>query len=208
MDDYRIRNAAKNKLYKTYKSMKSRCNNPNVPEYHRYGGRGIRVCDIWENDYDAFREWAIENGYDESLSIDRIDNDGNYEPSNCRWVDMLTQQRNKSNNRYIEIDGVKKTTSEWCELYNINLHTFYGRIREGWSDEDALKTPSKGKRNLDFEYNGVTKSIPQWAKEYGIGKTTLKYRLFAGWSIEDALNTPIDPSRQPLCKRKQKKEAY
>lgn len=171
--------------------MKSRCYTPTSSNFIHYGGRGIRMCDEWLSNYDAFCEWSLRNGYNNSLSIDRIDNDGNYEPDNCRWVTRVVQQRNTSRNIFLTMDGETKTYSEWCEQYGINLHTFYGRLREGWDEETALKTPSKGKRNLDFEYNGVTKSIPQWAKEYGMGATTLKYRLFAGWPIEKALTTPV-----------------
>lgn len=171
--------------------MKSRCYIPTSSNFIHYGGRGIRMCDEWLSNYDAFCEWSLRNGYNNSLSIDRIDNDGNYEPDNCRWVTRVVQQRNTSRNIFLTMNGETKTYSEWCEQYGINLHTFYGRLREGWNEETALKTPSKGKRNLDFEYNGVTKSIPQWAKEYGMGATTLKYRLFAGWPIEKALTTPV-----------------
>ena len=199
--DYYKRDSTVNRLYRIYKSMKQRCYNPRTPNYQIYGGRGIRICNEWLNDYDVFCEWALAHGYDDSLSIDRIDNNGDYEPSNCRWADDYTQRRNQSRNRYITINGEKKTTSEWCDIYGINMHTFYGRIREGWDEMTALVTPSKGKRNLNFEYNGVKKSIPQWAEEYGMGATTLKYRLFAGWSIEDALTIPVDPKHRRKDKR-------
>jgi len=172
--------------------MKTRCNNQNAQNFSVYGGKGIRVCDEWLNDYDAFCRWALSNGYNDSLSIDRIDNNGNYSPENCRWANRITQQRNTSRNKLININGTIKTASEWCECYGINLHTFYGRLREGWNEIDALSLKSKGKRNLDFEYHGVTKSIPQWAKEYGMRPTTLKYRLLAGWDIDKALNEPVD----------------
>ena len=194
MDGYYKRNQS-NRLYRIYKAMKTRCYNPNAPEYNIYGGKGIAICDQWLEDYDAFCEWSLANGYNDSLSIDRIDNNGNYCPENCRWATAFQQMRNTSRNRFYQIGDEVKTISEWCDIYQINLHTFYGRIREGWTVEDALSIPSKGKRNLDFEYHGITKSIPQWAKEYGMGATTLKYRLFAGWPIEKALNTPVARKR-------------
>lgn len=89
----------KTRLHTVWSGMKARCNNKNHDSYHNYGGRGIRVCEEWINDFNAFYEWAIQNGYDENAkqgecTIDRIDNDGNYEPFNCRWVDMKTQAKN------------------------------------------------------------------------------------------------------------------
>ena len=89
-------------VYDRYRSMLDRCNNPNHPSYRNYGGRGIKVCDEWM-DFDNFYKWAMENGYDESAkhgkcTLDRIDVNGDYEPSNCRFVSMKTQQRNKRNN--------------------------------------------------------------------------------------------------------------
>lgn len=83
------------KLYHVWGTMKYRCNNPNDKHFHRYGGRGIKVCDEW-NDFIPFYKWATNHGYKEGLTIDRINNDGNYEPSNCRWVTIQEQQRNKT----------------------------------------------------------------------------------------------------------------
>lgn len=87
------------RLYRIWKNMKRRCNNPNRSNYNRYGGRGIKVCQEWQEDFQAFYDWAMANGYQEDLEIDRIDNDGNYEPSNCRWV---THKENCNNRRTIK----------------------------------------------------------------------------------------------------------
>lgn len=92
-------NATDSRLYRIYYAMRTRCYNPNKKEYSRYGGRGIQVCEEWLNDFTAFQSWALENGYSDSLSIDRINNDGNYEPSNCRWATAKMQANNRSYRR-------------------------------------------------------------------------------------------------------------
>ena len=92
------------RLYNIYADMKQRCLNPNSAPYKDYGGRGISICEEWVNDYSAFRGWALANGYSPRLSIDRINNDGNYEPANCRWADAMTQAHNKRPSRVANRD--------------------------------------------------------------------------------------------------------
>jgi len=128
------------KLYYTWQSMKSRCNNPKNPRYSRYGARGIIVCDEWK-EYIMFKNWAINNGYADNLSIDRINNDGNYEPINCRWVTMKQQGRNKGNNHIVEINGIKKSVVEWAEIYKINSSIANSRLWLGWTPEEAFTIP-------------------------------------------------------------------
>jgi len=106
------------RIYKIYADMKSRCNNPNRKNYKDYGGRGIKICSEWSK-FENFYKWAMENGYSDDLTIDRLDVNGDYEPSNCRWVTYTTQERNKRNNIYITINGETKTLMEWCEIYNV-----------------------------------------------------------------------------------------
>lgn len=108
------------KLYRTWKNIKNRCNNPNCAKYKYYGDKGISVCKTWLDDFMNFYKWSIDNGYKEGLTIDRIDFNGNYEPSNCRLVDWKTQQRNKSNNIYIEFNGKKVCLKEYAELKGIS----------------------------------------------------------------------------------------
>ena len=131
----------KTRLYKTWNSMRQRCFNPKSQSYVHYGKRGITICDEW-NDFLAFKNWAIENGYRADLSIDRIDVNGNYEPSNCRWVDAKTQANNKTDSRYLELHGKKQTMAQWADELNISISTLYRRIVVlHWDNEKALTTP-------------------------------------------------------------------
>ena len=107
--------------------MRNRCNNQNDGSYKSYGGRGISVCDEWSN-YLSFKEWALTNGYEETLSIDRINNNGNYDPSNCKWSTVKEQNRNKRKNHLIEYNGEIKTLVEWSEQLGIAYHTLKNRI--------------------------------------------------------------------------------
>lgn len=142
-------------LYSVWRGLRQRCNNPKHASYHNYGGRGITVCEEWDKSFQAFYDWSYANGYstenqkDEKLklTIDRIDNNGNYEPSNCRWVDRKTQTRNMRTTRFITFNGQNKSVSEWCEIYGIKLQTFNTRIRNGWSIEEALTKPLGSKKS-------------------------------------------------------------
>lgn len=109
--------------------MKDRCYNKNNSRYARYGGRGIKVCEEWLHDFMAFYNWAINNGYDESLTIDRIDNDGDYCPENCRWATQREQSRNRSSNVAITIGNSTRTLLEWCEIFGLSYSTVSMRYR-------------------------------------------------------------------------------
>lgn len=134
------------RLYNIYRSMKSRCyikkNNKN---YHSYGGRGIKICDEWLNDFESFYNWSYANGYNDDLTIDRIDNNGNYEPNNCRWITEAEQHNNTSRNINITYNGETKTLKQWSESVGINYHTLKKRYKMGWSIEDMLTKPVKRK---------------------------------------------------------------
>lgn len=128
-------------LHNVWVAMRRRCANKKNADYHRYGGRGISVCAEWQDDYIAFRDWAISNGYSSSLTIDRIDVNGDYSPENCRWVTMKDQCNNRSNNAIICSNGISHTISEWAEIVNLPYTTLYMRFRNGWDAERALYTP-------------------------------------------------------------------
>jgi hypothetical protein len=134
---------SKTKLHKIWYGMKNRCFNPNNHIYDKYGGRGITVCEEWK-EFEPFRDWALANGYAEGLTIDRIDVNGNYEPSNCRWATMKEQQNNRRNNRYLTYNGETHTMAEWAEIKGLSEQTLAKRLnKHGWSVERALTTPTQ-----------------------------------------------------------------
>ena len=130
------------KLYKTYSKIKDRCFNKNCKHYDNYGGRGITMCEEWRNNYQLFYNWAIANGYKEGLSIDRINNNGNYEPSNCRFATSTVQNNNKRSNFYITYNGKTQTAKQWADELGIKYTTLKSRlVILKWSVEKALTTP-------------------------------------------------------------------
>lgn len=128
------------RLYSIWSHMKERCYNKNHSAYARYGGRGIVVCQEW-HDYTNFKKWALLNGYTESLTLDRINNDGNYEPSNCKWATQKEQANNRRSNRILEIGNSKHNIQEWCAITGIPRQIADGRLRRGWSAEKTFHTP-------------------------------------------------------------------
>lgn len=129
------------KLYAVYCTMKARCSNPNSDKYKYYGARGISLCKEWLDDFKSFYDWSIANGYKEGMSIDRIDSDGNYEPSNCRWVCITTQANNKRNNITVTHNGESHTIAEWANITGISYTALYQRIVvRKWPVEKALVT--------------------------------------------------------------------
>jgi len=140
--------AKKEKLYDVWKSMRQRCCNKRNKNYQNYGGRGISVCDEWK-DYIVFRSWALGNGYRDGLSIDRVDVNGNYEPSNCRWASDLVQANNTRRNIAISINGISKTASEWEREKGLCGGTISKRIkRYGMSPEAAVLKPVQRLRKV------------------------------------------------------------
>lgn len=127
-------------LYAVWNGMKSRCYNPNSTFYNYYGGRGICICDDWKNSYVKFRDWALENGYDSGLSIDRINVDGNYCPENCRWIDCVAQANNRRSNRIFTFNGETHNLKEWSNILGINYKKLHRRISSGWNFERAILT--------------------------------------------------------------------
>lgn len=137
------------RLHGIWLDMKRRCRNNKRPCYGRYGGRGITICDEW-NEFIPFKNWALLNGYADNLTIDRIDNDGDYEPDNCRWVTMEIQANNNSKNRILEYEGETHTMAEWAKILNISYSTIRCRVKRNWPMERIVSTPQR--RRIDGHY--------------------------------------------------------
>lgn len=134
-------------LYGVWRAMINRCNNPRNKSYCNYGKRGIKVCQEWNGDYLKFRAWAIENGYQKGLSIDRIDVNGNYEPSNCRWTSTDVQSINKRSTDYITYKGETRSLIEWARILGIKYKTLRGRLyAQKMTVDDAFTMPVMNRR--------------------------------------------------------------
>lgn len=125
------------RLYDIWRGMRCRCKTKTSTSYKNYGARGITITKEWDS-FINFKKWALDNGYNDTLTLDRINVYGNYEPNNCRWVTYKKQNINKRNNRYIEYQGQVKTLSEWAEEYNIKIGTLWARLNRGIDIERAL----------------------------------------------------------------------
>lgn len=180
------------RLYRIWRGMKRRCYTDSATGYKQYGGRGIGVCAEWQ-DFASFRQWSIENGYSDELTIDRIDNDGNYEPDNCRWVTQKEQANNRSNNSLLTAFGECKTLSEWSEDPRCKVQYIALKMRKmnGWTSEAAIATPPDVRERF-VEAFGEINNLSEWSKDprCSVGYYTLKSRIRNGWTPEAAISTP------------------
>ena len=129
---------AQKRLRRIWIGMKQRCLNPSIPEYKYYGLRGIAITNEWLDDFETFYRWAIANGYQNDLTIDRISSDGNYEPSNCRWITIQDQQRNRRNNVHLTIGNETHSMTEWSKISGTKVGTISFRHKRGWSDIECV----------------------------------------------------------------------
>ena len=193
------------RLYNVWKGMKQRCSSSNK----NYGGRGIKVCEEWCNDYLSFRKWALNNGYDKDAkrgecTLDRIDCNGDYCPENCRWTNQKVQMNNTRNNKMVLYNGELKTLDNWEKIVGIHHRLLYERIFIYNMSVDEAFMKSVGPDNTKYksryrlvEYNGNTLTVNEWAKLYGLNPDTLWARLFRlNWSIEKALTEPVEKHKE------------
>ena len=140
---------SRTRIYGVWDGMIQRCENPNHMSYKDYGGRGIKICKEWRRDPATFCKWALANGYKEGLTIDRIDNDGDYRPDNCQFITMAKQNRNRRANRLIKVGGEVKSIIEWAEQAEINYQTLRSRLNAGWPEYKLLES-ARAKERCEF----------------------------------------------------------
>lgn len=166
----------KTKLYYIWQGMKRRCDCASNNSYKYYGARGITVCDEWYNDFSAFKQWSLNNGYIEGLTIERRNVNGNYEPSNCTWISRKKQAENKTNTLMVAFNGETKRLVEWSKVLNKDKHALYSRLYERNMNPDIAFTKPMKYENL-ITYNGQTKTLKEWATSLGIAYSTLTDRI-------------------------------
>lgn len=194
--------AHKNRLYKIWSGMKERCYRKKHTHYRDYGGRGITVCEEWKNDYVTFRDWALKNGYRDDLTLDRIDVNGNYEPSNCRWISKKEQFKNTRRNRVLEYKGEKAILRDMARKYGIKPTTLKERLNDGMSVEEAIETPVRFVRkivvaDIEITANGETHTIREWSEITGLKLGVLKNRYQRGWDGDRIINQPYNSKPRP-----------
>lgn len=132
----------KTKLFNVWIAMRNRCYQKNTKYYINYGGRGVTMCPEWKDDFNNFEKWALANGYQDGLSIDRIDVNGNYEPSNCRWATLKQQANNTRRNHYLTFEGKTQSLQMWADETGISYSAIKTRVAKGWSAKDTLTVPN------------------------------------------------------------------
>jgi hypothetical protein len=190
----RTHNMVGTRIYRIYRNMRNRCLLPCAVGYKNYGGRGITVCDEWLGDggFERFYEWSMKNGYNDDLTLDRVNVDGNYEPNNCRWTTIIVQNNNRRTNRNITFNGETHTLAEWGRITGIDEYTIGQRLNDfGWSIEKSLTTPSR-REGILLTYNNETHNITDWSKIVGIKAPTIYRRIKQGWEVERALTQKVN----------------
>ncbi|MDN6162041.1 MAG: hypothetical protein L0I79_04620 [Atopostipes sp.] len=174
------------RLKSIYNGMRLRCYNENNVNYKYYGGKGVTICDEWLLSFENFFDWAINNGYNENLTIDRIDSEKEYSPDNCKWSTKKEQAYNRSISVKLTLNGRTMYMTEWAEELEIDKKILSWRYNNGWSDEEILSRPRDYKESK-LSLNGKTHSMSEWSRITGIKVATISYRIKKGWSVEDTL---------------------
>lgn len=173
--------------YRIWTHIKSRCFNPNVPEFENYGGRGITVCDEWRDSFTSFLTYMGPRPTPKH-SIDRYpDNNGNYEPGNCRWATSKEQANNTRSNRKVAVSGEIKNSTQWADSIGVRREVIYKRLKRGVQGEKLLSKPFEAEK---FTFGAINASIPEWSLRTGIKRATLYWRINdQKWPLEKALTT-------------------
>lgn len=191
---------SRNRLHTIWDKMMQRCYNKNNPKYRRYGGRGILVDERW-HDVETF-VYDLSLTHEEGLSLDRVNNDEGYSKNNTRWVTQKVQSNNTRANIKIDIGGVVKTLSEWCDISGVSKPAAYARIKKyDWNPEKAVTQKEVSKKPQWHEVlfaQGESLRISEWARRLGVKPDTLRNRLRGGMSHEEAVNTPFRKRKQAL----------
>lgn len=191
-------NLSGTRLYSIWNGMIGRCYRKKNSEYKNYGGRGISICKEWKDDFVKFYNWANNNGYMDTLSIDRIDVNGNYEPTNCKWANQIQQMNNTRVNHSITINNKTLTVTEWERLYNFERGIISGRLMKGLVGEDLLKPSGayliKNEKVISRNKSGYTgvyfnKKEKKW--KASIQNNKIKYSLGTFINKEDAIAARI-----------------
>lgn len=189
--------------YRAWAGMIDRCRNPAYEHYEYYGGKGIQVCERWRNSFAAFfLDMGLRPG--KGYSIDRVDNDKNYEPGNCRWATQREQTRNKSNNVYITHNGETMILTDWSERLGIDRHRLRRRLLGGMTFEEAISKPPQnhGEHHL-ISHDGEKMNLSRWAARLKINGRTLTNRMkIQKLSFEEAISRPIK-KRKPFTPKEQ-----
>lgn len=186
----------KTQIYKTWAGIKDRTSPNNHNHNNNYKKLGISMCKEWHDDFMAFYNWAINNGYREEklpngrnkYEIDRIDTYGNYEPSNCRWITQKEQMNNQTTNKKTTYKGKTQTLAQWCEELKLNYGLVNQRLWSGWDVERAFtESPD---RKIYFEYKGEFLTKKDIVERTGLTLTNVENRIFRKWDIEKIMTVP------------------
>ena len=185
---------SKSRLYVIYRGMKRRCYDTKSPSYANYGDRNITVCEEWLNSYEVFKEWAVANGYNDSLTIERMDNDKGYCPDNCTWVSRADQNRNQQNTVKINIDGETVTCQMLADALGLSHGTIYNRYMDGVRGLDLIRLEKRRKNGRILEINNeIYHSIKELSQKTGLPYSTLKER-FKNGDRGERLTRPVKPT--------------
>ena len=212
---------SKSKMYQVWASIKSRCYDPKSPSFEDYGKRGITMHSSWKASFEEFLFYVAQLPHfdTDGYTIDRINNDGNYEPGNVRWATKFEQARNKSVNRLLTFNGKTQCIAQWAEELNTDDHVLVMRLSRNWDVERVLTTPviPRGPKSTKKEssnrrtrrlltFRGKAQNLAAWARELGMVRLTIHDRLKRGWTVEEALGTPasLNNKRRPSKERSHK----